>query len=144
MFVPVLRGRAAVTLGHDTSLLGPDGLVTLLVARSRGRPPEMPGTGCGRGDLRRPLMTSIGHDSVAVTFNLSSEESDLESRTVAFGSSRAVVQGSCRGTAEGNTWAVREPYLSGYLARASKLGRLPSGTDGRGQVLALVAIKPRS
>lgn len=27
MFVPVLRGRAAVTLGHDTSLLGPDGFV---------------------------------------------------------------------------------------------------------------------
>jgi hypothetical protein len=25
MFVPILRGRAAVTLGHDTSLLGPDG-----------------------------------------------------------------------------------------------------------------------
>jgi hypothetical protein len=27
MFVPVLRGRAAVTLGHKTSLLGPDGSV---------------------------------------------------------------------------------------------------------------------
>jgi hypothetical protein len=27
MFVTVLRGRAAVTLGHETSLLGPDGFV---------------------------------------------------------------------------------------------------------------------
>jgi len=32
MLVPVLRGRAAVTLGHNTSLLGLDGLVTARVA----------------------------------------------------------------------------------------------------------------
>lgn len=27
MFIPILRGRAAVTLGHETSLLGPDGFI---------------------------------------------------------------------------------------------------------------------
>ena len=38
MLVPVLRGRAAVTLGHKTSSLGPDGSITALVAPASGAP----------------------------------------------------------------------------------------------------------
>ncbi len=43
MLVPVLRGRAAVTLGHETSSLGPDGSVTALVAPAQlGALPRCP------------------------------------------------------------------------------------------------------
>lgn len=42
MLIPVLRGRAAVTLGHNTSLLGLDGLVTALVAPTVWAPSLVP------------------------------------------------------------------------------------------------------
>lgn len=42
MLVPVLRGRAAVTLGHDTSLLGLDDSVTLACSLTVEHPREMP------------------------------------------------------------------------------------------------------
>lgn len=55
MLIPVLRGRAAVTLGHNTSLLGLDGLVTARVARPRRAPTQQPELGRGHGEVRRPL-----------------------------------------------------------------------------------------
>jgi hypothetical protein len=42
MLVPVLRGRAAVTLGHNTSLLGLDGSVTAFLGWPRTHPPNAP------------------------------------------------------------------------------------------------------
>ena len=57
VLVPVLRGRAAVTLGHDTSLLGPDGAAQLLVARPREHQPST--SGRGHSEARRPLLRRV-------------------------------------------------------------------------------------
>jgi hypothetical protein len=70
MLVPVLRGRAAVTLGHNTSLLGPDGSVTWARGPVARAPCLDVRLGLGRGEVRRPLMVEYPtpepcrHDSV--------------------------------------------------------------------------------
>jgi hypothetical protein len=90
MLVPVLRGRTAVTLSHDTSLLGPDGVIHLRSRRDHVTPQGCPDVVVVK--LAVPLTTSIRYGDAVVTVKPARRGAAYRSAVTLFGRFQAVIR----------------------------------------------------